>query len=244
MSNSGWYKIFRRMNDSIIWKEKPFGKGQAWIDLIGLASYCDKSDEGIYIGELITTKADLSNRWGWGGSKVLRFLCYLEDEEMITRISSKQRTIIKIVNYEKYQGSDSDESEEPINTITVQFNQKSAEITDFHTEICQYFGIGEIRNPQQFMKAGSFCMKIHDDGRLKEAQEQFQAFIKYKGATKEKIPSIDTFIGSQHEQYKDGKWCSENWIHKLNRYKENDNLKPKATRDRYFVGKQDYSDSL
>ena len=38
---SGFLKLSRRITDHWLWTDKPFSKGQAWIDLLLLANYED-----------------------------------------------------------------------------------------------------------------------------------------------------------------------------------------------------------
>jgi hypothetical protein len=37
----GYVSIHREIFDHWVWKEKPFSRGQAWIDLIMMANHCD-----------------------------------------------------------------------------------------------------------------------------------------------------------------------------------------------------------
>ena len=39
MENTGWIKTYRSILKHWIWEEKPFSKGQAWIDMLLLASH-------------------------------------------------------------------------------------------------------------------------------------------------------------------------------------------------------------
>lgn len=60
-------------------------------------------------GQKITSVRKLSERWNWSKNKTLRFLMLLEGENMITKESDHNRTLLTIVNYDKYQGQwDSD----------------------------------------------------------------------------------------------------------------------------------------
>ena len=97
---NGWIKIHRDIMKHNLWEEKPFSKGQAWIDMILMAN-C--SDGKVERGSFSTTESELSTRWGWTRKKVQLFLKYLENEEMVAKKSSNKGTIIKIVNYEIYQ---------------------------------------------------------------------------------------------------------------------------------------------
>lgn len=104
----GWIPVYRQIQENWMWKEKPFSKGQAWIDLIMLANYEDKKMP--YKGEVITCERGtvnlsisfLADRWGWGREKTRNFLKLLESDEMVTVNATKHRTTIIIENYAIY----------------------------------------------------------------------------------------------------------------------------------------------
>lgn len=105
----GWVKIHRDLLDNELWSDKPFTKGQAWIDLLLLANHRDKNallgncTELVERGSLITSELKLMERWGWGRKKVKLFLNFLESQKMIERNANNKRTAITIVNYGFYQ---------------------------------------------------------------------------------------------------------------------------------------------
>lgn len=105
----GWICLSRKILDCYLWEDKPFSKGQAWIDLLLMASHEKKrfllGNDVVEIdrGSFITSELKLMNRWGWSKSKVRSFLCLLESEEMITKKTDSKKTAITIVNYGKYQ---------------------------------------------------------------------------------------------------------------------------------------------
>lgn len=109
----GWVKLHRKLMDNDLWKEKPFSRGQAWVDLIMLASHKDKeflfdsAYMSIHKGEIISSKRKLGARWGWSNSKVDKFLLELEKVKMLAVKSDTKKSTLKIVNYEQYQGLDS-----------------------------------------------------------------------------------------------------------------------------------------
>lgn len=119
----GWISIHRKIQDNIIWNDKPFSRGQAWIDLIMLANHEDKkiifngSTVEIKRGEKITSLRKLSERWGWSRGKTKKFLNLLKDENMIEFKTDHQKTTYKIVNYNVYQNEDLDKraTEKPLN---------------------------------------------------------------------------------------------------------------------------------
>lgn len=104
----GWIKLYRRINDNWIWEEKPFSKGQAWIDLLLLANY--EARKTTFKGEVITCEIgtvnisvlELSRRWGWSRGKTRQFLTLLEKDNMIELNCTTNRTTICIVNYRIY----------------------------------------------------------------------------------------------------------------------------------------------
>ena len=119
----GWISIHRKIQDNIIWNDKPFNRGAAWIDLIMLANHEDKQIlfNGNVIcvkrGEKITSLRKLSERWGWSRGKTKMFLNLLKSENMIEFKTDHQKTTYKIVNYNVYQNEDLDKraTEKPLN---------------------------------------------------------------------------------------------------------------------------------
>ncbi|TDT63398.1 hypothetical protein [Fonticella tunisiensis] len=109
MPQQGWICLYRKISDSWLWDDRPFSKGQAWIDLILLANHEDRKillgNELITIprGSFITSELKLMKRWGWSKEKVRNFLKLLQDDGMIVKISDKKKTTINIVNYSIYQ---------------------------------------------------------------------------------------------------------------------------------------------
>lgn len=107
---NGWVKIHRKIAENWIWKEKPFDKARAFMDLIILANREDKRETvgskiiTVERGSIFTTANNLSVRWGWSRGKVLRFFKNMELNGMISTSSIPEGTLITIENYQKYQG--------------------------------------------------------------------------------------------------------------------------------------------
>lgn len=105
----GWISLYRSILDNPLWQDKPFSKGQAWIDLLLLANHKDKkimignSIVAVERGSFITSELKLMSRWGWSKTKVRAFLSILHKAQMIEKKSDSKKTIINIVNYSKYQ---------------------------------------------------------------------------------------------------------------------------------------------
>ena len=104
----GWAAIYRSIQECWVWDDKPFSKGQAWIDLIITANHEDviKTVKGrphkFEKGTVSMSQRKLAARWGWSRDKVVHFLHDLESTGMIEK-QSKDYTIIKLVNWDKFQ---------------------------------------------------------------------------------------------------------------------------------------------
>lgn len=111
----GFIKLDRQIMEHWLWRDKPFDKGRAWIDLIGLANH--KTEDFVAHGTLVhgkrgnvyRSKTWLGERWGWSRKKVTNFLNMLVKDGMITvnsiRMGTVNGTVITIVNYGKFQDS-------------------------------------------------------------------------------------------------------------------------------------------
>lgn len=107
--NYGYVKIYRQIQDSFLWTDKPFSRGQAWIDLLLLANFQDSSIliRGLQInikrGQLAYSQVSLGKRWGWGKTKVENFLKLLIFNKQINVQNNNVTTLISILNYDIYQ---------------------------------------------------------------------------------------------------------------------------------------------
>ena len=110
----GWISVHRTIFNNWLWEDKPFSKGQAWIDLLLLANHSDEKtllgNELIHVkrGSKVTSLRKLSKRWGWSIKKVNNFLNLLESDNMIVVKRNTKRTAYTIVNYNDYQDEDID----------------------------------------------------------------------------------------------------------------------------------------
>ena len=110
MSEIGYIKLHRQIQDCWIWDSGKFDKRSAWIDLLMLANHRDKkfmfNGKPVVItrGQFMTSIRKLADRWEWSTSTVFSFLKILEDDNMIKKESDNHRTLLTIINYEVYQG--------------------------------------------------------------------------------------------------------------------------------------------
>lgn len=114
----GWILLHRKIRDcSVIWDDKPFSRGQAWIDLLLTVNHEDKeilfngNFTVIKRGQTLTSLTKLSDRWGWSRKKTTKFLNELKMASMLDFESNNKRTVVTVINYDVYQ--DLGTAEEP-----------------------------------------------------------------------------------------------------------------------------------
>lgn len=108
MERNGWIRLHRSIMDHWIWTSHI--NSRRWLDILLMSSWDDctvmflQKRVVLKRGQLVTSMRTLEKLWGTNAKTVLRFLHLLESEGMITTVRSKERTIITVCNYEKYQG--------------------------------------------------------------------------------------------------------------------------------------------
>lgn len=143
----GWIKTYRSICEHWLWQDKPFSKGQAFIDLMLLANHADNKmldDSSLTLvkrGELLTSIRILCERWGWSNTKVKKFLNVLEEDKMIVSKSDRRKTVITICNYDEFQNADklknitenSEKHFENISDTLLKHNRNDTEAFQKHT---------------------------------------------------------------------------------------------------------------
>lgn len=110
MSNKGWIKIYRAIEDNWIWQSDKHNKQSAWIDLLLMANHNEQKvnigNSNIIVkpGQRWTSLEKLASRWGWSTKKVRSYLKLLESDGMIYANGYSKGTLITIRNYQEYQG--------------------------------------------------------------------------------------------------------------------------------------------
>ena len=104
----GWICLNRSLLEHWLWQDKPFSRGQAWIDLLLMTNHDENKfflgSELIVVGrgEFVTSEVKLMERWGWSKEKTRKFLNMLVKDGMIDKKTDRKKTTIKIVNYGKF----------------------------------------------------------------------------------------------------------------------------------------------
>lgn len=112
----GWICLHREITEHWIWDDKPFSKGQAWIDILLRANHQRDSvlvGTSVYEvdkGEFITSKKKLYESWGWSNRKFDNFFELLQKSKMIAYKKHNNKIVVKVLNYGKYQGFGKSES--------------------------------------------------------------------------------------------------------------------------------------
>lgn len=115
-----FFFVNRDLLHSSRWLSEPFTRGQAWVDLFGLAQHTKGffRIRGIKIdvdrGQLAYSQLTLAKRWQWSRGKVNRYLSELENQKDITLKMIQQNgqqikfltTLITIEKYDKWQSND------------------------------------------------------------------------------------------------------------------------------------------
>ena len=190
MSNEGWAKIYRSLSDHWLWEDKPFSKGQAWIDLLLLVNHSEKKTkidgrlETVSVGQTITSTRKLCDRWGWSNTKVRNFLIILENESMIIVKSDRKKTVISIVNYSVYQDSDNKKA-------TVKRQSSDSETTVKHTNKNEKNEKNEKNNirrftPPTYEQVSSYCLERNNNVDAHRFVDHYEANGWMRGKTKMK----------------------------------------------------------
>ena len=110
MGNKGTYiYLDRGILDHWTYKDKPFNRSMAWIDLLLIANH--KTHTQMWRGKTIQFKrgdvnlslTELSKRWGWSRGKTRRFILNLETDGMVNIKRTASGTVITLVKYGDFQ---------------------------------------------------------------------------------------------------------------------------------------------
>ena len=132
----GWISVHRQIQEHWLWADKPFSKGQAWIDMLMLANHEDKKflygNDLIEVsaGSFITSEVKLSERWGWSRKKVHSFLDVLTQDKMIDTKRDSKGTAIFLLNYGNFQCGNTTQEQQKNSAGTAKEQQKNTNNND------------------------------------------------------------------------------------------------------------------
>lgn len=229
----GYISLHRQIEDNWLWFAEPFSKGQAWVDLLLLASHSgstffirgNKID--LKTGEIGYSKEQLASRWKWSRKKVLNFLKILEKEQQITQHKTPSIVIVRLVNYESYQKKEQQNTQQKNNRKPTEEQQKN------------------INNNEEIM--------INNDDNENNHFEQFWKLYNHKKsralavksfAKALKVDSFDNIISGLNQFVKTRGKDSQYWKHPatwLNQECWKDEYSPKHDQHNNFE-EQNYDD--
>ncbi|MFR5643602.1 MAG: hypothetical protein ACLTK7_10585 [Clostridium paraputrificum] len=139
MAEQGWIKLHRCIRSNWIWNDKPFSRGQAFLDLLLMVNHEDKkiifngSLTEVKRGSCITSIRKLGDKWGWSNKKVKMFLDQLQGDQMITYESNTKRTLVTIEKYDLYQSKETPKEQQSTTEETQKHIKSITEAYQKHT---------------------------------------------------------------------------------------------------------------
>jgi hypothetical protein len=140
---STWIKLHRQITEWEWYSDNNCFR--VFVHLLLKANYKEKKYKGIElkVGSVITSRDVLARETGLSSQQIRTALTKLISTNEITSVTSSKGTIIQIVNYEKYQVSTSETTnEQPTSNQRVTTNKKDnkekKEINTFEDSLCEY----------------------------------------------------------------------------------------------------------
>jgi DNA replication protein DnaD len=186
----GWISLHRKIQDHWIWKDKPFTRAQAFIDLIMLANYENKKfllgAELIQSerGEIITSELKLSKRWGWSRTKVRKFLSLLFNDKIIFKKTDTKKTTIKLLKYDFYQDYATTKEQQKNNKRTTKEQQKN--INNKYNKYNKY-------NNKEYTSQVKFLVNCFYETLKEKQQERFEKYRENYHETCRKLFEVDKY---------------------------------------------------
>lgn len=212
---SGYISLYRSIQSNFLWDDKPFARGQAWIDLLLKASYEDREIifNGQYVkleeGELITSTNKLADAWGWSRGKVRRFLEMLENASMVSYQTDNHKTVIKLLNFKEFQtcskfkrttneqqtDNSQTANEQQTDTNNKDNKEKKDKKDNIYSSPCRH-------------KYGEYNNVLLSDADLEKLKAEFP--LDYE----ERIERLSCYIASTGKKYKNHLATIRNWAKK------------------------------
>ena len=162
----GWISVHRQIQEHWLWAEKPFSKGQAWIDMLLLANHEDKKFlhgsnlVEVMAGSFITSEVKLAERWGWSRKKVHAFLEVLVQDKMIDTKRDNKGTAIFLLNYGNFQGCGTAQEHQKNSERTSKEHQKNTNNNvNNENNVNNYFSCEKKRGRKKVLKETSFDLE-------------------------------------------------------------------------------------
>lgn len=211
--HKGWVTLLRCIQDHEIWRKTPFGKGQAWVDLILSANHKNNkfmignTIHEVKRGELITSQRKLAERWGWSRNTARSFLDLLQTQRMIEQKTTHKLSHITIINYNSLQ------TMSPTNRTMAEPFIEPWQSHSLNTNN----NVSNVNNENNVNKS---TVKITFKNRFLEfvllTEKEHQGLREVYGdeVVKEYIERLNNYIGAKGVQYKSHYHAIQTWIKK------------------------------
>lgn len=215
MASEGWIKLHRCIRSNWVWNDKPFSRGQAFLDLLLMVNHEDKkiifngSLTEVKRGSCITSIRKLGDKWGWSNKKVKMFLDQLQSDQMITYESNIKRTLVTIEKYDLYQSKETPKEQQSFTEETQKHIKSTTEAYQKHTN--------KNEENEENDKEVYIDLKFVDEviEKVKLTQEQYNKLInKYdKEYVHKEILGLDNYIiNGKGAKYKDHYRTLNTWL--------------------------------
>jgi len=199
---AGFIKLYRKITENWVWDDRPYSRGQAWVDLLLCANHSqveisiDGMPFDIERGERYTSEVKLADRWGWSRKKVHVFLSRLEMDKMLTTKRHNKGTVVTIINYSVYNDYGTAEEQQKSSKRTAEEQQKHTNKNEKNIDT-------KINLPESPEKRSSFRGNPEADAWSRYYEELNQYHDKKKRGEKPPYPVKpgETFEEAQRNRY-------------------------------------------
>ncbi|MHC1720833.1 MAG: conserved phage C-terminal domain-containing protein [Clostridiaceae bacterium] len=215
--DQGWIKTYRSIKQHWIWEDKPFRKGQAWLDILLSANHKDikiysKGElKDVKAGSFLTSDNILATKWGWTRKSVRKFLTVLEIEKMVTTERTSKGTTLSVVNWEFYQCEGTSEdtrkgTAEGTSRVQAGYTNKNDNNikNNIYSRVVDYLNQKAGTNFRTTTKKTQSLIsaRIKDGFTLKEFEKVIDVKVReWKNTEMEKYLRPETLFGTKFEGY-------------------------------------------
>ena len=189
----GWISVQKKLRDHWVWEDPRYLR--AWMDLLMMANYSEVKkpykDTIVTIkrGELPVSIRRLGERWDMATNTVRNFLNRLKTDTMIDTHTKYGFTLVKIVNYDKYQSHTDTLTDTVGDTLTDTLTDTVTDTTIIKdNKINKRNNSGDAKKPSPTLKErfAIFTEKVNKVGQDKGLSKQdIDKFIDHWGAHNE-----------------------------------------------------------
>lgn len=209
--SKGYIKIHRQIQNCWIWNTGKFDKRSAWIDLLMSANHrevkmlYDGKLQEIQRGQFITSIKSLAERWEWSKSTVFEFLNILALDGMLNKESDSKRTLITIINYDKYQIAETlDENKSKTNRKQIETNNNINNNTLSNDNV--YNAQTSAPYSAHFEEFWKCYQKKNDKAR---AYEQYNARLKEGFSEEELLSACKNYMAECEREHREKKYIKD-----------------------------------